>query len=148
MRDARAIFSGMQTPTARASRSTSTPNLPLRLSVLAALVLGLTSSCVTHSHAMDFNGVPGPRGYPVEFQKTTSYSLNLLFIIPLLGDSSREETVAEFTKEAKERGAKRVYLESTSSSTYWYIFPPLSFFIHPVETSVEGAVEGSRDPKS
>ena len=133
----------MQTPIARARRSTST----LSLSLIAALVLGLTSSCVTHSHAMEFNGVPGPRGYPVEFQKTTSYSLNLLFIIPLLGDSSREATVDEFTKEANERGAKRVYMESSSSSTYWYIFPPISFFIHPVATSVEGGVEGSRDPK-
>ena len=30
-----------------------------------------------------------------------------------------------------------------SSSTYWYILPPISFFIHPVRTTVEGDLEGT-----
>jgi len=130
----------MKTPLASAHRSTST----FRLALLVALAVGLAPSCVTHSHAEDFNGVQGPRGLPVEFQETTTYALHLLFVVPLLGDASRENTVEEFTKEASDRGATRVYMESTSSSTYWYIFPPLSFFIHPVATSAEGAVEGTR----
>ncbi|MFT7663946.1 MAG: hypothetical protein ACI87A_002174 [Planctomycetota bacterium] len=110
---------------------------------IAVLALSFTTSCVTHSHAVDLNRIPGPRGEAVEFQSTTSYSFNFLFAFAMWGDASREQAVADLTKEAKSRGATLVDLQSTSSSTYWYILPPLSFFFHPVATTLEGTVEGA-----
>ncbi|MEL6432084.1 MAG: hypothetical protein AAFU73_21910 [Planctomycetota bacterium] len=105
---------------------------------LAALAL---SSCTLHSVATDFNGVDGVRGVPVEYQTTSTWALNGLFVFPLIGNASKATVIDEFTKEAAARGASRQRIVQTSSLTYWFIFPPLSFFIHPVNTTVEGDVE-------
>ena len=111
---------------------------------LATLGLALLASCTTtHTHSVAYNGVPGIRGEPVEFQSTTRYALHLLFIFGVLGDASQDATVDAFTKEASGRGAKRVQITQYDSSTYWYIFPPISFFVHPVATTVYGEVEGT-----
>ena len=106
-------------------------------------VLLLLPSCVLHTHATDHSGIPGVRGEPVEYQVTTSYALHLLFVFGLLGDASTETTVTEFTAEASARGATRSDIQQVSSSTLWYIFPPISFFVHPVVTEVQGSIEGT-----
>lgn len=112
---------------------------------LALPLLGslLFSSCVMHSHSPDFNGVMGIRGEPVEYQSTTAWSFNFLFIFSMIGDTSETATIDEFTKEASQRGGTRVSIQETSKSVYWYIFPPFSFFFHPVEYTVQGSVEGT-----
>ncbi len=115
----------------------------LALAALAALAL-FPACTTTHMHATDFSGVPGIRGEPVEFQRTTSYALNGLFVFPLIGNAQRDKTIGRFTEEASGRGATRVDIQNTSSFTYWFIFPPISFFIHPVVTNVEGSVEGTQ----
>ncbi|MDF1798978.1 MAG: hypothetical protein P1V81_07370 [Planctomycetota bacterium] len=116
----------------------------LRAAGLATLLgLACASCTTTHTHSVDYSGVPGLRGEPVEFQSTTRYALHLLFIFGVIGDASQDATVAAFTEEASGRGAKRIQLTQLESSTYWYIFPPFSFFIHPVSTTVYGEVEGT-----
>ena len=111
---------------------------------LASLLLFFAApSCVSHSVATDLSGVDGIRGEPVEYQVTTTWSLHALFVFGLLGDSSSKNTVREFTKEASQRGATRVRITNSNSTTFWYIFPPLSFIFHPVRTIVQGDVEGS-----
>lgn len=112
--------------------------------LLGSLALACSlSACVFHTHATDYSGVPGLRGEPAEYQVTTSYALHGLFIFDLLGDASIEETVKDFTAEASARGATRVDIQRTSSSTLWYVFLPISLFVHPVITEVQGAVEGT-----
>jgi hypothetical protein len=111
---------------------------PLVLFLLLSL-----PACVSHSVAADFSGVDGIRGEPIEYQLTTTWSLHALFVFGLLGDSSTRNTVREFTKEASQRGAKRVRITHSGSTTFWYILPPLSFIFHPVRTTVQGDVEGS-----
>ncbi|MFT4647781.1 MAG: hypothetical protein ACI87O_003020 [Planctomycetota bacterium] len=110
---------------------------------LALFLLAFLPACVSHSHITKFNGVDGIRGEPIEYQTTTTSAFHFLFIFGLLGDASKDNTLDEFTKEASARGASRVRITQTSSSTYWYIFPPLSFFFHPVQHTVEGEVEGT-----
>jgi len=61
----------------------------------------------------------------------------------LAGDASIENAVNEFSSEASKRGATRINIEETSSFTYWFIFPPFSFFIHPVNATISGDVEGA-----
>lgn len=112
--------------------------------LFASLLLGLASACTTtHSHSVAYNGVPGIRGEAVEFQSTTRYALHFLFIFGVVGDAGQDATVESFTEEASRRGAKRVQITQYQSETYWYIFPPLSFLIHPVATTVYGEVEGT-----
>ncbi len=109
---------------------------------LGSLALSLAlSSCVTHGHVTEYHGVAGQRGVPVEYQTTSVYAVHLIWFIGLIGDSSTEKGIFEFTKEAAARGAERVRLIETETFTYWWIFPPFSFFIHPVETTIEGELE-------
>ena len=111
--------------------------------LLVPFLLAFLPACVTHSHITKFNGVDGIRGEPIEYQTTTSSSFHFLFIFGLFGDASKDHTIDAFTKEASARGATRMRITQTSSSTYWYIFPPLSFIFHPVQQTVEGEVEGT-----
>jgi len=103
----------------------------------------LLSGCSLHTHADKFNGVAGIRGEPVEYQQTNTWALHALWIFPLAGDASIENAVNEFSSEASKRGATRINIEETSSFTYWFIFPPFSFFIHPVNATISGNVEGT-----
>ncbi|HPF13863.1 MAG: hypothetical protein H6830_06705 [Planctomycetes bacterium] len=109
----------------------------------ATLLLGLLPACVTHSHATQFNGVPGIRGEAVEYQTTRSYAIQFLFTWGVLGNASKPYTIDQFTKEASARGASRVRITQTDSTTYWYVFPPLSFLFQPVVQTIEGDVEGT-----
>jgi type IV pilus biogenesis protein CpaD/CtpE len=111
--------------------------------LLAAALLSLASCATTHTHSANYNGVPGLRGEAVEYQSTTKYAMHFLFVFGVFGDASQTASVDAFTEEASSRGAKRVHITQTESTTYWYIFPPLSFFIHPVAYTVYGEVEGT-----
>lgn len=124
-------------------RQHRSPRFAVGLAGLLAGIAPLAGACVSHTHATDYNGVPGLRGEPVEHQATTSYSLNALWIFSLWGDTSLERVVGQFTREASTRGATRVHVTQTSKTVYWYVFPPISFFIHPVAATVEGMVEGT-----
>ena len=118
---------------------------PFRAFVAAALLP--LAGCVTHTHCTDLQGVPGFRGEPVEYQTTTSYAIHGLFVFPLSGDATLENTVKEFGAEASARGGKRVEIAETSKLTLWFILPPISFFIQPVITEVGGEVEGTTTKK-
>lgn len=108
---------------------------------LAPALLATVTSCVTHSTATEFNGVDGVRGTPVEYLSTTSYALHGLFVFPLSGNGSMQNTMDKYTEEAAKNGASRTRIVQTSSHTYWWIFPPISFFVHPVVTTVSGTTE-------
>lgn len=113
-----------------------------RLARLAAPLLLLpAAACVTHTHCTDVSGIPGLRGEPVEYQSSTSWALHGLFVFPLIGDATLDDSVAAFTKEASGRGGKRFDLVQHSTTYYWFVLPPLSFFIHPVATEVAGQIE-------
>ena len=85
-----------------------------------AFLLGLfvlSASCVSHSRATEFSGVDGVRGVPIEYQSTTAWSLNFLFVLPLIGDASLNTTVEEFAAEAAAQGSKRMRISQTSISS-------------------------------
>jgi hypothetical protein len=107
----------------------------------ASALVALTPACVSHSAATEFHGVAGVRGVPIEYQTTTSYAIHGLFVFPLLGDARKSSVVDAFAEEAAARGASRQRIAQTSSLTYWFILPPISFFVHPVVTSIEGDIE-------
>ena len=113
----------------------------MRLLALPILLL-TTSGCVFHSHLLDDHGVMGIRGEPIQYQTSTSISLRAVFLFDLIGDASTIGTAESFLEKAAEKGASRARIVNSSSTTYWLIFPPLSFFLHPVVTTVEGDIEG------
>ena len=104
--------------------------------VLAALLVGgLSTSCTSHSVVSEFHGVNGVRGVETEYLTTSSWALHGLFVLPISGDARKGRVIEKFAKEAANRGAARQRIVQTSSLTYWFIFPPISFFIHPVPVS-------------
>ena len=103
----------------------------------------LLSGCSFHTHADKFSGIAGINGEPVEYQQTNTWALHALWIFPIVGDASIENSVNEFSIEARKRRATRINIEETSSFTYWFVFPPFSFLIHPVNTTISGNVEGT-----
>lgn len=112
-----------------------------RLLGLALLSATGLSSCISHSYVTDYHGVNGIRGVPIEYQTTTKWALYGLFIFPLIGNVNKDVVVEDFLREAAARGASRHRISQTSSTTYWFLLPPLSFFIHPVQTVIEGDIE-------
>ena len=117
------------------------PQIWLRRTAGAAALAVLSSACVSHSAATEFHGVAGVRGVPIEYQTTTSYAIHGLFVLPIIGDARKSSVVDAFAEEAAARGASRQRIAQTNSLTYWFILPPISFFVHPVVTSVEGDIE-------
>ncbi|MFH2002519.1 MAG: hypothetical protein ABIK28_22795 [Planctomycetota bacterium] len=103
-----------------------------------ALIVCLATGCSFSTTAKNFNGLKDMNGKEAAHISTTNYAMNFLFLWPVFGDASLENTVSDFTKAAKEEGAEEVRIVQSDSMTYWFIFPPLSFFIHPVVTNVAG----------
>lgn len=103
-----------------------------------ALIVCLATGCSFSTTAKDFNGLKDVNGKKAAHITTSNIAINGLFLWPLIGDASHENTVSDFTKAAKEEGAKKVRIVQSSSTTWWFIFPPISFFIHPVTSNVAG----------
>jgi hypothetical protein len=110
-------------------------------SALCAVTLASATGCTFISKATEFNGLPGPNGRPVEYVSATTVGVNLLFIVPLVGDASVPNTIHELTAKAKDDGATKVRIVQSGTSYLWYVLLPFSIFIHPVVTSVSADAE-------
>ncbi|MEZ5977733.1 MAG: hypothetical protein R3F34_05895 [Planctomycetota bacterium] len=115
------------------------------IALLAASVALLAGGCVSNTSATGFADLPTVDGRPQEFLGTTTYSLHFLFIVPLIGDGRMQRAVDAFSVEARRRGAENVRIIDTTSDTYWYVFPPISFLFQPVVTSIEGELTMPED---
>lgn len=103
---------------------------------LLALCLAAGPGCTFISKSTEFNGVPSFDGRPVEYVSATTVGVNLLFILPLVGDASVTNTIQDLTERVKEDGAEGVRIVQSGTSYFWYVFLPFSIIIHPVTTSV------------
>ena len=106
--------------------------------IAMALVFTFLTGCSMTSTAKNFNSLPGADGQPVEYVSTTNVALHLLFSTPVVGNATLEQTVADFTKMAKDDGASKVRITQSDKTTLWWIFPPFSFIVQPVITNVAG----------
>jgi len=105
--------------------------------VMLALAVGLTAGCSMTTKAADFSGLSTPDGTATHLN-TTNIAINLLFTKPIVGDASIPKTVSDCASEAKSVGASKIRLVQSHSTVYWWIFPPISFVVHPVVTNVAG----------
>ena len=116
---------------------------PLR--VVSLLLLPLLVGCTLHSTATHWHGRTGPDGQPVFVRTTTIYGVNLLLVLPLLGDPRTDNLVDAATAKLAEQGSDRVRVVETESANYWYAIPPLTWFVSPVVGSV--SIEYTPSPK-
>lgn len=110
-------------------------NPPIRR-ILALAPLVLAMGCSFHSRATHWHARTGPEGKPVFALTTTTYGLNLVIAMPVLGSTSLDEMVDVASARIAELGGDRVRLVETESSNYWYAIPPISWILSPVVTSV------------
>ena len=103
---------------------------------LAASALLLASSCAFHSTARTWNGRVGPNGEPVFVKSTTNVGFNLLILIKLFGDTDTVGMIDELTEEIAEENGDKVRIIQSSSENYWYGFPPFTWIVTPVVTTV------------
>jgi hypothetical protein len=106
-----------------------------------ALVLLLLPGCAFTSRADNLNGLAGPDGRPFQHLSTHAIAINFLWVLPLFGNATLDETVDAFTAEARKLGATRVRIVNSDTSIYWYVLPPISFLFQPVATTVVGDAE-------
>lgn len=114
-----------------------------RLCVPALLLAILTSSCALHSTATHWNGRVGPNGEPIFVKSTTNIGLNLLVVVRLVGGTDIDGMIDELTEEIAEEDGDRVRIIQSSSENYWYGFPPLTWILTPVITTVAADYEPS-----
>ncbi|MEM7232683.1 MAG: hypothetical protein AAF517_10935 [Planctomycetota bacterium] len=113
----------------------------LVLTVLSVSALLFANGCTFVSKATEFNGIPGAHGKDVEYYSATKVGMHFLFVFPLVGDVSVPSAIDEMTQQVKKDNGQSVRMVQTSSSTLWYVFMPLTFFVQPVVTSVSAEVE-------
>lgn len=116
--------------------------------VLRGLLLasaGPFSSCAMHSTATQWNGRVGSDGEPVFYASSTKVGMNLLVAVPFLGDLDLDGQVDSMTEDLAERGGDRVRIVQGSTETYWYGFPPVTWVLTPVVTTLTAEYRPSDD---
>lgn len=109
-------------------------NSPLRWASVVLLLL--STSCSFHSTATHWNGLRDADGKPVFVKTTTNIGLNLLVILPLLGNTSIDSMLDETTAEIAKEGGDRVRVIQSGAENYWYGWSPFTWILSPVVTDV------------
>ena len=117
-----------------------------RISLLCpVLTLPLLAGCSFHSSATHWNGVVGQDGNPIFVKSTMNLALNVGIILPILGRTTIDEMMDESTAEIASQGSNHVRVIETSSENYWYGFPPLTWLLTPVITTVNVEYRPSKE---
>ena len=103
--------------------------------LLASACVG-SSGCAFSSTAKQWNTLVGPQGKPVFYKATTKVGFQLLIIIPFLGDMGIDGLVDDLTKEIKAEEGDTVRIVQGTSENYWYGFPPFTWGLTPVISTV------------
>ena len=104
--------------------------------VSVLFLLATLTSCTLHSTATHWNGRVGADGKPVQVKSTKNVGVNAAVVIPLLGSTSIDKMVNDLTAEIASENGDRVRLIETDTEVYWYGFPPFTWIITPVVTTV------------
>ena len=106
------------------------------MALMTLLLCLLLSGCTLYATATHWNGRVGPNGRPVFIKSSTNIGLNMGIVVPILGSTTMDKMVDSTTAEiASERG-DRIRIIESAAENYWYGFPPLTWFLTPVVTTV------------
>lgn len=114
---------------------------PLAVLVLAVLVSG----CAYSSTARQWNGLLDEDGEPVFYTSTSKVGANLLVAIPFFGDLGIDGLVDDLTEQIKEEGGDHVRIVQGTSENYWYGFPPFTWGLTPVISTVSAEYRPSAE---
>ncbi len=105
----------------------------------------LLSSCAFHTTATEWNDRVGAEGYPVFYTSTTKVGTNLLVAVPFVGRLGIDGMVNDMTSEITSRGGDRVRIVQGASENYWYGFPPFTWFVTPVVSTLSAEYRPSHE---
>src|SRR5215472_9235876 len=103
----------------------------------------LTSGCTMTSTSKQWNGRVGPNGKPVYVKSHTNVGLNIGIFIPTLGATTLPKEIDKLTKEIEIEQGNVVRMIQSTSDNYWYGYPPFSWVLTPVITTVTADYEPS-----
>lgn len=119
------------------------------------LVPVLCGSCALHSTANEWNGLVDKSGKPVHLDSTTKVGFNFLIVLPFAGRTNLDGMVNDATKNIKKLGGNYVRVIQGNSENYWYGFPPFTWIITPVVSTLvveyqptEEALEEEREKEN
>jgi hypothetical protein len=95
-----------------------------------------TNGCAFHSTAKNWSGLVGVDGKPAYYKKTTKVVFNAFVIIPFLGNASIDGMVRDMTADIVKEKGNNVRIVQGASENYWYGFPPFTWILTPVTTTV------------
>lgn len=75
-------------------------------------------------------------GKPAYYEETSKVTFNLLILIPFIGNSGIDGMMEDLTFDIAEAKGNNVRIVQGSSENYWYGFPPFTWIITPIVTTV------------
>lgn len=109
------------------------------------LACAFATGCTLPSTSRTWNGVVGPAGKPVYVKSHTNVGINIGIFIPFLGATTLPKQIDQFTKEIEAEDGDFVRMIETSKENYWYGFPPFTWILTPVITTVTADYEPAAD---
>ena len=103
----------------------------------------LTTGCTLTSTSNQWNNRVGPNTKPVYVKSHTNIGMNALIFIPVLGRTTMPKEINQLTKNIAAEKGDVVRVIETSSENYWYGWPPFTWVLTPVITSVSADYEPS-----
>ena len=114
---------------------------------LVLLALSALTSCTFFATAKDWSHLHGPRGQPVYVKSGTNVGFNLGIFIPLpfLGSTSLTPMIRDVTQQIADENGDHVRVIESRGENYWYGFPPFTWIVTPVITTVTVEYEPPTD---
>src|SRR4030095_2784129 len=81
-------------------------------------------------------GLSGLDNKPTYYTITTKVGVKLLIVIPFLGDMGISGLTRDLTADIKREGGNEVRIVEGSSEAYFYGFPPFTWIVTPVISTV------------
>ena len=113
----------------------------MRIRLLAVLLISALSGCGFHSTATHWHERVGPNGRPVYVKSTSNVGVNAFIILRLFGATNIDRMIGKVTEEIAAEGGDNVRIIQSSSENYWYGFPPFTWILTPVITTVAADYE-------
>lgn len=110
--------------------------MPSPLAVASLALFALATGCTFHTTARQWNGRLDRDGQPVFLTTTTTYGVQLLVLLPFVGDTRADALVDAATAEIARHDNQRVRVVETESANWWYALPPITWFVTPVMGSI------------
>src|SRR5262245_31553688 len=104
-----------------------------------------TSGCTLTSTSKQWNNRVGENGKPVYIKSHSNIGMKLLIFIPVLGHTTMPKEINRVTKDIAAENGDVVRVIETSSENYWYGWPPFTWVLTPVITSVSADYQPSAE---